>query len=80
MQLEKLTAERDLADAAALGAPPDPAADRLPLLHAAASRARAAAAIAAAVRVVRGHARQCRRAAQVLSVIMRSSGPGRERA
>jgi hypothetical protein len=64
------------ADPPAFAEPPEPVDDGL-LLHAAASRARAAVAmVAAAVRAVRGDARRGRRMTRVLSFMMPSSGAG----
>src|SRR5689334_846143 len=82
MQAEYATADGEPADPPAAGEPPDPAGDGLPPLpHAAASSARAAAAmIAATVRGGRGHARRGRRRTQVGSVIMPSAGARRSAA
>jgi hypothetical protein len=64
------------AEPPAFAEPPEPVDDGL-LLHAAASRPRAAVAMmAAAVRAVRGDARRGRRMTRVLSFMMPSSGAG----
>jgi hypothetical protein len=81
MQWEKATswefAAPELADPPAFVEPPEPVDDGLLLLHAAASRTRAAVAItAAAVRAAGGHARRGRRMTRVLWFIMPSSGAG----
>jgi hypothetical protein len=80
MQWEKATswefAAPELADPPAFVEPPEPVDDGL-LLHAAASRTRAAVAMtAAAVRAASGHARRGRRMTRVLWFIMPSSGAG----
>jgi hypothetical protein len=77
MQREKPTADGELADPPEFVEPRGPADDGLPLLHAAASRVRAAVAMmAAAVRAGRGHARRGRRMRRALSFIMPSSEAG----
>jgi hypothetical protein len=64
----------EFAEPPACDAPPEPVDDELPLLHAAASRARTAVAMrAAAVRAGRGDARRGRRLTRVLSFILVSS-------
>src|SRR5258708_4805701 len=76
MQREKPTADGELAGPPALDDPPGSVDDGL-LLHAAASRARAAVAMmAAAVRAVGGRARRGRRMRRALWFIMPSSGAG----
>jgi hypothetical protein len=77
MQREKPTADGEFVDPPALDEPPEPVEDGLPLVHAAASRARAAVAMmAAAVRAVGGHARRGRRMTRMRSFIMASPGVG----
>src|SRR5215472_7359293 len=72
MQWEYPTSDEEFTDPRAFGEPPEPVEDGL-LLHAAASRARAAVAMMAAViRAVGGHARRGRHMTQALLVIMSS--------
>jgi hypothetical protein len=81
MQWAKLTADEEFAGRPLCGEPLEPVAAGPPLLHAAASRARAAVAImTAAIRAVAGHARRDGRMTRVLSFIVPSSGLGRGRA